>query len=68
MLELFFAFAITVIIFALFLLAFYLKGRHEGDDAAKPSCARCNCHRHQTQQIQIRATDTLEQLPEDQRA
>ena len=37
----------TVIVFALFLLVFFIKGRSGSTDIEKPACAHCNCHREQ---------------------
>jgi hypothetical protein len=47
--EIIFVLAATAFVFALFILAFFVKGSSEGDELPKPTCARCDCHRNQEQ-------------------
>jgi hypothetical protein len=47
--EIIFVLTATVLVFALFLLVFFIKDRSVSDDGPRPTCARCNCQRSQEQ-------------------
>ena len=47
--EIIFVLTATVLVFALFLLAFFIKDRSVSDDGPRPTCARCDCQRSQEQ-------------------
>ena len=47
--EIIFVLAVTVFVFALFLLVFFIKYRSDSDDEQVPSCTACDCHRSQGQ-------------------
>ncbi len=49
MTELIFVLTATILVFALYLLVFFFKVRSESDQADRPGCADCNCHRNQRQ-------------------
>ena len=49
MTELLFVLAATISVFALFLLVLFGHKRSDGDEAGRPSCAQCDCHRSQAQ-------------------
>ena len=39
----------TIIVFVLFALVFVMKGKSASNDGPRPTCARCDCHRSQSQ-------------------
>jgi hypothetical protein len=47
MIEFIFVLAATVLVFALFAMVFYIKGRANGKDVQITTCSRCDCHRKQ---------------------
>ena len=53
MMELIFVLTTTILVFALYLLVFFFKARSESDQADRPGCADCNCHRNQEQPKRI---------------
>ena len=36
----------SALVFALFILAFFVKGSSDKNEMPKPTCARCDCHRN----------------------
>jgi len=44
MTEILFVLAATLSVFAVFFLVFLVKSRPDGDEAARPRCAQCDCH------------------------
>ncbi|MGD8991993.1 MAG: hypothetical protein PVI00_11115 [Desulfobacterales bacterium] len=49
----------TIIVFGLFALAFVMKGKSAGNGDPGPACARCDCHRSQSQQNRERSPENL---------
>lgn len=47
MIEFIFVLAATVLVFALFAMVFYIKGRASGKEVQITACSRCDCHRKQ---------------------
>jgi hypothetical protein len=47
MIEIIFVLAATVLVFAFFVMVFYIKGRANGKDVQITACSRCDCHRKQ---------------------
>ena len=63
MTEIIFVLAATALVFALFFLTFLIRGRSDTDDAPRPTCARCDCHRSQDQRK--RPLGHLKQIEKD---
>ena len=49
----------TIIVFGLFALAFVMKGKSAGNEGPRPTCARCDCHRSQSQQNREHSPENL---------
>jgi hypothetical protein len=52
--EIIFVLTATVLVFALFLLVFFIKDRSVSDEGPRPKCARCDCQRSQEQREHFR--------------
>ena len=47
MTETIFTLAATVVVFSLFLVVYFIKGRSDSDNRQGSACARCDCQRGQ---------------------
>ena len=47
MIETIIILAVTIVIFSLFLVVFFIKGRSDSDNARNSACGRCDCQRGQ---------------------
>jgi len=61
--EIIFVFTATMLGFAIFFLAFLIKGGFDSDDTPRPRCGRCDGHRNR--RPQRGSSDNLIQIQND---